>query len=111
MSERIEIVGTVEINPFGDWDDVDKGTYVNGDNILQILNKLDGKRIKIVIEELSEEKHSDELTINIPLRQIVRNDDAVEHFGVNPYCINEGANGDEEYKVPISLAKEWGFLN
>lgn len=111
MSERIEIVGTVEINPFGDWDDVDKGTYVNHENILNTINQFSGRIIKITIEEIPEEKHSDELTINIPLRKIVSNDDALEHFGLNPYCINEGANGDEEYKVPISLAKEWGFLN
>ena len=110
MCEKIEIVGMVEINPYGDWSDVDKGTYVNYENILPIIDKFNGRRIKITIEELPEENTDEELTVNIPLRKIVGNNDAVEHFGLNPYCINEGADGDEEYKVPIRLAKEWGFV-
>jgi hypothetical protein len=110
VCEKIEIVGMVEINPYGDWSDVDKGTYVNYENILPIIDKFNGRRIKITIEELPEENTDEELTVNIPLRKIVGNNDAVEHFGLNPYCINEGADGDEKYKIPISLAKEWGFV-
>lgn len=111
MYEKIEIVGMVEINPYGDWSDVGKGTYVNYENILPIIDKFNGRRIKITIEELPEETTDEELTVNIPLWKIVQNDSAIEHFGLNPYCINEGADRNENYNVPISLAKEWGFLN
>lgn len=72
---------------------------------------IEGKKIRLLIEEFPEPvKEEDPIKVQIPLRMIVQNDDAVEHFGLNPWCVADGADGDDLYSVPLNLAKEWGFV-
>ncbi len=46
------IEGEVEINPYGDWGDVDKGLYVDLENIVNTLSEYEGQAIKLTIEVL-----------------------------------------------------------
>jgi hypothetical protein len=52
----------------------------------------------------------DEPTINIKLKNIVTNDLACDGLGYNPYCVNEGADGNELIAVKLSKAKLWGLV-
>lgn len=45
------IEGKVVRNPYGNWSDVDKGIYVDGENVESIFNGYIGKKIKVVIQE------------------------------------------------------------
>jgi len=48
--------GLVRRNPYGNWSDVDKGLYIDDDNIDNFIeNNYKGRRIKITIEVLEEE--------------------------------------------------------
>ena len=52
----------------------------------------------------------DEPTINIKLREAVKEDKICKHLGLNPWCVAEGTNGDEKVEIPVSLAKEIGLI-
>jgi hypothetical protein len=52
MSEVIE--GKCQENPYGNWSDVDHGTYVGNTKVNYLFDKYDGKNIRIIIEELPE---------------------------------------------------------
>ena len=55
MERVVRIIeGKVFVNPYGDWDDVDKGVYVDDDNIENLIYDYRGRRIKITIEEVDE---------------------------------------------------------
>ena len=56
MIKVIKIIeGKIVRNPYGDWDDVDKGLYCNDDNINDLLSDYEGKNIRITIEEIPKE--------------------------------------------------------
>ena len=70
-----EFNGIVKENPYGDWDDVDKGLYIGTDNIEDIIDDLirtyKNKKVKLKlnIEEIS---NSDcENYINEGMRAII----------------------------------------
>ena len=50
MKDQRIIEGEVKKNPYGNWDDVDKGIYVNGENIKDIFLDYIGEMIKITIK-------------------------------------------------------------
>lgn len=69
-------------------------------------------KVKITITPIEEEpeKDCDEPTINLKLSRVVRSDEACSYLGLNPWCVNEGANGDDEIKMPLNKAIEFGLV-
>ena len=55
-------------------------------------------------------KKVEELTINLRLIDCVKNDTLCDGLGLNPWCVSEGADGDDIIQVPLSLAKKAGIL-
>ena len=41
------------------------------------------------------------LTIKMKLKDLVKNDRLLEQTGINPYCINEGADPEEYKEVEV----------
>ena len=74
------------------------------------FEKFVGKRIKIIVEVLPDIVPEDEETIGISLGRIIQSSKAIDFLGLNPYCVNEGANKNEQYQIPISKAKEFGLI-
>jgi hypothetical protein len=63
------------------------------------------KKVKLTIEVLEDEKETEEEpTVGIKLAKVVKIDRVCEQLGVNPWCVSEGADGDELIQVPVSLA-------
>jgi len=56
MDKLKVIEGKVIQNPYGNWDDVDKGWYVDEEDILSIIQDYEDKKIKITIELIEPEK-------------------------------------------------------
>lgn len=52
----------------------------------------------------------DQIQVQIPLRKIIRSDVAIDYFGLNPWCVAEGADGDTLYTLPVAKAIEFGIL-
>lgn len=51
MRNTMEIIqGGVKKDPYGSWDDSDRGIYIDGDNIDYIFSEFIGKNIKVTIE-------------------------------------------------------------
>jgi len=48
--------------------------------------------------------------IQLQLKDIIRNDEAIAHFGLNPYCVNEGADGEEWFTLTMEEAFTFGLL-
>lgn len=48
--------------------------------------------------------------IQVQLKDIIKNDAAIEALGLNPYCVNEGADGDTWYVINIEDAYKWDLL-
>ena len=46
------ITGKVKWNIYGDYEDCDRGLYIDGDKIETLLNKYEGKVVKLTIEEV-----------------------------------------------------------
>ena len=51
------------------------------------------------------------MNIYVELRYVVKSDEACLALGLNPYCVNGGADGKELIKVELKKAQEWGILN
>lgn len=47
--------GEIRKNIYGDWSDVDKGIFINQDEINTIFTDLIGKKVKIQITSIEEE--------------------------------------------------------
>jgi|WetSurMetagenome_2_1015567.scaffolds.fasta_scaffold758127_3 hypothetical protein len=56
------------------------------------------------------EQALDQIQVQIPLRRIIRSDGAIDYFGLNPWCVAEGADGDTLYTLPVAKAIEFGIL-
>jgi hypothetical protein len=68
------------------------------------------EKIRITIEVLSEKEKDPEETIGISLGRIIQNDEAIDFLGLNPYCVNEGADKNKQYQIPIYKAKDFGLI-
>ena len=56
MDKSIRVIsGKVKYNPYGNWDDVDKGIFLDGHNINTIFAPYIDKNIKITIEPIINE--------------------------------------------------------
>lgn len=66
----------------------------------------------IFVEDAEADLPEPELTVKVSLRRLSNTcwDQACEHFGLNPYCLNEGADPEATYDVPVSKAKAWRLL-
>ena len=106
MEKKI-ILGNVERDPYGSWDDCSPGLYLNRDLLETIFNKYEGKKIRVTIEEIVED---DGPIVNFRLRDIVENDEAIKFLGLNPWCLNEGSSENETYQIPLKLAKKFGLV-
>jgi len=103
--------GLVESDPWGSWSDCSPGIYLNRDiKLSQSFEKYIGKRIRITVEELPDIVPEDEETIGISLGRIIQNDEAIDFLGLNPYCVNEGADKNKQYQIPIYKAKDFGLI-
>ena len=54
--EKTILTGKVKENPYGNWEDVDKGWYIGWDNILNVLWDFKNKNVRITVEEITEEE-------------------------------------------------------
>jgi hypothetical protein len=81
-------------------------------NLVDSANDLEIEKIKKFIEDFTNEKEikMSERKIGIQLRNIVKNDDACESLGLNPWCVNEGADGDKLIEVNYDDAKKWSLI-
>ena len=51
MITEVKIIsGLVEVNPYGDWDDVDRGIYIDHDKVDGLFRDYEGQTIKVTIE-------------------------------------------------------------
>lgn len=48
--------------------------------------------------------------IKLQLRDLVKSDKACLALGLNPYCVNEGVDGEEFIEVNFLDAKQWGVI-
>lgn len=55
-------------------------------------------------------REAEEIKVLIRLGTIIESNDAIEYLGLNPWCVNEGADPDTTYEIPASKAKEFGFI-
>lgn len=53
---------------------------------------------------------SEQIKIKVQLKHIVKSDEACESLGLNPWCLAEGADGNDWYTVNLSDAREWGLI-
>lgn len=54
------------------------------------------------------------MIIKIQLKDIIKNDKLIEELGLNPYCINEGADPEEYKEVEVynvELSRNRTLLN
>lgn len=109
MESKI-ITGKIVENPYGNWSDVDQGWYIGYDNIETILKNYEGKNVKITIEIIPEVENDDSELIDFRLGYIIKNNKAIEYFGLNPWCVNEGADPDEKYSCTMNKARELGLI-
>lgn len=104
--------GKVEVNPYGEWDDVSKGIRIGlSDWVETIFRNYEGKNVKVTIEVLPDDiEEDDSPVIQFRLGDIVRNDEAVDYFGLNPWCVYTGADPDSKYSLTVNKAKELGLI-
>jgi hypothetical protein len=104
--------GKIEVNPYGDWSDVAKGTRIGmSDWVESIFRKFEGKNVKVTIEVLPDDVEEDDSpVIDFRLIDIIRNDDAIKYFGLDPWCVNEGADRNAKYSLTVNKAKELGLI-
>tara|TARA_R110000744_G_scaffold56820_1_gene119749 strand:+ start:10892 stop:11044 length:153 start_codon:yes stop_codon:yes gene_type:complete len=50
------------------------------------------------------------MRIKLQLKDIVCSDAACDHFGLNPWCVNEGADGDDWYELSVKKAKKFNLI-
>jgi hypothetical protein len=50
------------------------------------------------------------MKIQIKLKNLIRSDEAIKELGLNPWCVNEGADGNEYRQVSLEQAIKWGFI-
>lgn len=67
MKKKVE--GLVKKNPWGDWDDVNKGWHIDGIHIEDIISSFRDKKVKLVIEE-GEVNTYEDLTTEELIKQI-----------------------------------------
>lgn len=68
-------------------------------------------KVKDSVSVMRYKDESDEpKNIIVTLREIVQSDVLLDHFGYDPYCINEGANPEEEHRITKSLAKKANII-
>lgn len=103
------IAGKIVENPYGNWSDVDTGWYIGFDRIDSFLNSYEGKNVKITIEIIPEVETDDSELIDFRLGYIIKND-AIKYFGLNPWCVNEGADPVEKYSCTMNKARELGLI-
>lgn len=89
------------------------GNFIGSDSIVDVLDKFQNAKVEInikVIDPLPRANRTPEPTINFTLKDVVLNIDACNAMGYNPWCLKEGADGDEIIKVPLSIAKTCGLI-
>jgi hypothetical protein len=63
VSESKVVEGVVKVNPHGDWSDVDRGAYVDGELVANaawsIFHDFKGQRVRVTIEVLPDEPTED----------------------------------------------------
>lgn len=52
ITDNKTIIGKIERDPFGSWEDCSPGLYIDRDKIESIFDEYKGKTIKITIEEI-----------------------------------------------------------
>jgi hypothetical protein len=76
----------------------------------------DGECLEEAIADISihfdipKEAEPEEDKYPVKLRKIVQSVELCDIMGINPYCINEGANPDETEQVPVSLMKKYDII-
>lgn len=65
--------------------------------------------VKLESNEQGTDCESD-VKVLVPLYKLVHNDEACSKLGINPYCINEGADRNAMYSISVEDAKSWGII-
>jgi hypothetical protein len=50
------------------------------------------------------------MLIQVQLKDLIVNNNACQSLGLNPYCVNEGADGDIWYTIKLEDAYKWNLL-
>lgn len=106
--------GKIERDIYGSWDDCDPGLYFGSQLIEALFSEFVGKKVKVTIEEIKEEEEEEEdeePKILFKLKTLVKKDAICDELGLNPWCVAEGADGEEEIPIKLSQAKKWGLLS
>ena len=56
------------------------------------------------------EEEEGEPVVMVLLKDIVKSDAACEWLGLNPYCVNEGCDGNTKYGMTLRKAKEFKLI-
>ena len=56
------------------------------------------------------EEEEGEPVVTVLLKDIVKSDAACEWLGLNPWCVNEGCDGNAKYGMSLRKAKEFGLI-
>lgn len=94
-----EIVGQVERDIYGSWDDRSPGLYIANDMVESVFQEFEGKKVKITIEIPPDEPEISGESIKIKLKNIVKSNAACDYLGLNPWCVSEGADGDDWIEI------------
>lgn len=100
---------------------VDSARYILedlGESGREKLAEITGLPMRVIVEAWANifperqtaPPRSDETSVLIKLKYLVTNDSACNTLGLNPWCLSEGADGEEEIKIKLSDAKKWGFV-
>lgn len=104
--------GKIEENPYGDFYGVTTGIRIGPNDWMEtIFRNYEGKNVKVTIEVLPDDiEEDDSPVIQFRLGDIVKNNEAIDYFGLNPWCVNEGSNPNSMYSLTVNKAKELGLI-
>jgi len=71
--------------------------------------QVDNYTVEVEFSESVEEVEPED-SIDLPLKIIVRSNEAINYLGLNPYCINEGGDPNAMYSLPVSKVREFGLI-
>ena len=60
--------------------------------------------------EANRQTEAEEPVVMVLLKDIVKSDAACEWLGLNPWCVNEGADGNTKYGMTLRKAKEFKLI-
>ena len=95
----------------GDENDNDMALYMNEQGLLFVRNTEEFwekfEEVYTVPEHLL---NNAETKVCVPLKKLVTIDAACAQLHINPYCVNEGSDGNALYEISVRDANKWGLI-